>query len=110
MAIDPGPLVALVAGGAMGALIRWAGPRARAWRRRLDARPALRRAVALGAAGTVLAGGAAMAAHPAWLGHALALAQQDAVTAPPSCPAAEGGDRPAVALARLLTACGPGPA
>lgn len=102
MAIDPGPLVALVAGGAMGALMRWAGPRARAWRRRLDARPALRRAVVLGATGAMLAGGAAVAAHPGWVEEALAWAQYSPDTTPEPCPAAEAADRPAVVLARLL--------
>jgi len=103
MALDPGPLAALVAGGAIGALLRWAGPRARAWRHALDARPALRRAVVLGAAGAALAGGAALAAHPALLDDALAWAAQP--PPPQPCPAAEGADRPAAALARLLAAC-----
>ncbi len=103
MALDPGPLAALVAGGAMAGLLRWAGPRARAWRRALDARPALRRAVVLGAAGAVLAGGGALAAHPALLDDALAWAGQP--SAPRPCPAAEGADRPSAAIARLLAAC-----
>lgn len=102
MALDPGPLVALVAGGAMGALMRWAGPRARGWRRRLDARPALRRAVVLLATGATLAGGAAAAAHPDWVEEALAWAQAAPDPAPEPCPATEGADRPAVVLARLL--------
>jgi hypothetical protein len=102
MALDPGPLVALVAGGAMGALMRWAGPRARGWRRRLDARPALRRGVMVLAAGTTLAGGAALAVHPAWLDEALAWAQYTPAPAGEACPSAEGADRPAVALARWV--------
>lgn len=105
MALDPGPLVALVAGGAMGALMRWAGPRTRAWRAWLDSRPALRQAALLGVGAVALAGATAVAAHPAWLEEVVAWAQHDAGPAFDVCPAAEGADRPAVALARLLAAC-----
>lgn len=105
MALDPGPLAALVAGGAMGALMRWAGPRARAWRRQLEARPVLRRAMLTGAAGAAIAGAAVAAAHPAWLDDAITWAQQDGGPALEPCLAADGADRPAVALARLLAAC-----